>query len=297
MKKLLAAALACTVLLATGCNDSKPDKTTTTKPTTTLPSSSSSTPITGPTTSPYPRPTTSSTTLYTQVTQPPKYEKHHALTKNIGYWDVEIETKWQGEKLLFILCYPELTLSKNHSYAEAAIVENLNRRIYDFTDEAEQYRINAVQDWMYIENMHRVSTFEITSFLENTDNQTITAGYRKYYYLGGVHGSDTLYYITFDRSIGNQLMLDDIIQSGQGDALYQLLCDTLPSDTNYISDPEPLIQKQYFTDLSKTENWYFAEEGLHFYFNYQLTTHASGPLDVVIPYSELNGILLNQYIK
>ena len=81
------------------------------------------------------------------------------------------------------------------------------------------------------------------------------------------------------------------------DVLYQKLCDALPTDVEYTQEPEPIIKEEFFTDLSKTNNWNLTEKGLCFSFNtYVLAPHAYGTISVVIPYSELTDILLPQYM-
>ncbi len=302
MKKLLAAALACTVLLAAGCTDSKPDKTTTTKPTTPLPSSSSTQPsssstqpTTNPTSSSTTRPSTTYTTIATKPTYPPKYAQHNKLTKNIGYWDVQIDTKWSDSKLLFELRYPELTLATNHTYAEAAIVQRLNRIIYDFLDRAEADRLYAMEfGGTYIP--YDVE-FKIQSFKENTKNQTINVKCQEYFMLWGPHPNYSNYDITFDRTTGEQLMLDDIIDIKKAMELYQKVCDGLPTNVDYNGEPTQVIKDRFFTDLGKTENWYFTEDGLCFFFDtYVLASHAYGTIAVEIPYSQLDGILLPRFM-
>lgn len=298
MKKLLAAALACTVVFAAGCTDSTPAKTTTTgttKPTTTLPSSSSTNLSTQPTGSSTTRPSTTYTTIATKPTTPPKYAQYYSMTKNINYWEVEIDTKWSDDTLLFKLLYPELILDTDHTYAESAIVQRLNRIIYDFLDRAEDDRLYAMKfGGTYIPYE---AEFKFLSFDYIIKNKTFVVTCQEFFNLWGPHPNYGYYHITFDRTTGEQLMLDDIIDITKANELYQMVCDGLPTDVSYNGDPVQIIKEEFFTDLGKTENWHFTEDGLCFFFNtYVLASHAYGTIEVVIPYSELGDILLPRFM-
>ena len=281
MKKVLAAALACLLTFAAGCADNGP--ATTPSSGTTLPTSHPTSGTTTPTTKPIMDPD-----VYSE-----QFNKH-----GVWYLRVSEEIWWDIEVPIFFLSYPDIRLSDWHTQGQAAVAEDLRHRVDDFLSDKDEWVAKAA-DWSTTDQgfIGHDASFTITSLVEDEDRQIICVQYHISTFLGGPHGNYTYYDLTYDRETGEILMLDDIIDTEKADVLYQMVCNGLPTDVNYTYDPAQVIKEEFFTDLSKTDIWYFGNDGLHFNFNtYVLAPHAYGPINVVIPYNELTDILLPQYM-
>lgn len=120
-------------------------------------------------------------------------------------------------------------------------------------------------------------------------------------YLGGAHGMQTTTYYIYDLALGTQISLYDLeIQSYDKEAgrLYEL---TQAAYDRYlyahradIGDPEE-YKETY--PLEYTDNFYFNDQGLVLYYNpYVLSPYAMGPVELIIPFVDLEGVLRAEYL-
>lgn len=287
MKKLYALILVCLVIFAAGCAPQ------------TDPAGSSG-PTTVPSTIPTPKPTTR------PIVDVDAYSSRF-MNYNIWYYDVHYDIRWDSDVwdktgmdydvLIFSLTYPKIHLKENHTAAQAIVAADLNRRLDEFMLKTEDWIREAYEDSIYYTYCSRFADFDIVSIEEHEDQQIISVHYIISTQLGGPHPNSPSYQVTYDSITGEILMLDDIIDTGKAEELYQLVCDGLPTNVDYTEDPAQVIKEEFFTDLSKTDNWKLTEKGLCFSFNtYVLAPHAYGTIGVVIPYEELSSILLPQYM-
>ena len=276
MKKIFAALIVISLLLTAGCAASPSTSSQTTLATTTAATTASTTkPLMDP-------------DVYSE-----QFNKH-----GVWYLRVSEEIWWDIEVPIFFLSYPEIKLSDWHTEGQAAVAQDLRNRVEEFLSNKDEWVSNAAERSVTSQGfIGHGASFTITSLVEDEDRQIISVHYVISTFLGGPHPNSPCFQITYDSITGEILMLDDIIDNSKADALYQMVCNGLPTDVNYTYDPAQVIKEEFFTDLSKTDIWYFGNDGLHFNFNtYVLAPHAYGPINVVIPYNELTDILLPQYM-
>ncbi|WP_420148014.1 DUF3298 domain-containing protein [Spirosoma sp.] len=130
-----------------------------------------------------------------------------------------------------------------------------------------------------------------------TNPKTLTVKFETYAYTGGAHPNTNLSYYTFDRETGRLLTLGDIIT------------DT----TNLVSMVEKAFRKQQAIqpNTNLEEEGYFlrdgqfflpanvgmSQEGLVFYYNpYEIAAYVVGPIQVTVPYTQLNTLLNKEVI-
>ena len=62
-----------------------------------------------------------------------------------------------------------------------------------------------------------------------------------------------------------------------------------------VNEPDSLLEKGFFNieDIVPNNNFYLNEEGIHYAFNqYEIAPYVMGEINVTVPYSDLEDILL-----
>ncbi len=113
-------------------------------------------------------------------------------------------------------------------------------------------------------------------------------------YTGGAHGSFNLIYTNIDLNRLVTLSEEDLFIPDYYRPLTEKIINSLIKKYN-VSDPESLLELGFFTidDIVPNNNFYLNEEGINYAFNqYEIAPYAMGVINVTIPYSELEEILI-----
>lgn len=105
--------------------------------------------------------------------------------------------------------------------------------------------------------------------------------------------------ITYDLLTGNALGIRDIlVPDYSADTLVNLIVAGLAEYEKQellFPDHAQLVSDMFFTNRP-VENWYFAQDGLCFFFNpYEIAPYSSGTVVSKIPYDALGGLLKDSY--
>ena len=114
------------------------------------------------------------------------------------------------------------------------------------------------------------------------------------YYTGGAHGGSGVYFINLNPKTGAEFTLDNFLKPDYNEHLTLLgnhifrkareLADTASLSESYFEFPENKFE------LNK--NYGFTKNGIIFYYNnYEIAPYAAGPTEVLIPYSDLGGLI------
>ncbi len=121
-------------------------------------------------------------------------------------------------------------------------------------------------------------------------------------YAGAAHAAISGESVTYDLLTGNVLSLSDImLNSVTGDTLCKLVTEALNARAadeklSLFTTFDQTLKQLFRTELSDYEDWYFTAEGLSFYFDpYEIAPYSAGVINVVIPYSDLTGLLIDAY--
>jgi hypothetical protein len=122
--------------------------------------------------------------------------------------------------------------------------------------------------------------------------KTLTAKFETYAYTGGAHPNSNLFYYNFDRDSGRLLNLSELVT----DTTTLLgIVEKEFRQQQKLSPQTNLEEEGYFLHEGKfflPANVGMTREGLSFYYNpYEIAAYAVGPIEVVVPYERLNGIL------
>ncbi len=117
-------------------------------------------------------------------------------------------------------------------------------------------------------------------------------------YTGGAHGSFKLIYTNIDLNRVVTLSEEDLFVPDYYRPLTEKIINNLMKKYN-VSEPELLLEHGFFTidDIMPNNNFYLNEEGINYTFNqYEIAPYAMGVINVTIPYSELEDILITDGI-
>lgn len=113
-------------------------------------------------------------------------------------------------------------------------------------------------------------------------------------YTGGAHGSFNLIYTNIDLNRVVTLSEEDLFVPDYYRPLTEKIINSLMRKYN-VSEPEALLEQGFFTidDIMPNNNFYLNEEGINYAFNqYEIAPYSMGVINVTVPYSELEDILI-----
>ena len=127
--------------------------------------------------------------------------------------------------------------------------------------------------------------------------RALTVKYETFAYTGGAHPNTNLSFYTFDRETGQLLTLSDMVSDTV--ALLRVVekafrkQQALPVQNNLEEQGYFLRDGKFFLPA----NVGMGREGMVFYYNpYEIAAYAVGPIQVVVPYEQLNGILRDNWL-
>jgi hypothetical protein len=131
------------------------------------------------------------------------------------------------------------------------------------------------------------------AFAYNAGNSKLTVISREWeYYTGGAHGMRNRDYYVFSLGDKKRLALSDILLDEAKPALGDLVEAALRKQMG-IPEWIPLSEQGFFENsINKLEDFFLAPQGLGFQWDpYEIGPYSMGIIEIVIPYSELQGIL------
>ncbi|MDR2535132.1 MAG: RsiV family protein [Treponema sp.] len=116
----------------------------------------------------------------------------------------------------------------------------------------------------------------------------------KEYYLGGAHGMRESQYFVIHRKQKKRLQLEDIVKPDGFPLVQEYIQEALRVFSGITPDA-PLTKGGFFEDqASIPENFFLTSEGLGFHWNpYQIAPYVMGHIEVLIPYKQLQGMLIS----
>lgn len=136
--------------------------------------------------------------------------------------------------------------------------------------------LSYLEEDEYIPKTATTQEFASTYEIVYADARYVSYRATEYEYLGGAHGSTTITVLTIDRKTGRELKLEDFIPKEKQGALQRALRE---GAIQKLGGKYPLLHEVEITD-----NFYLAEDGLHFIYNrYEIAPYAAGAIEVVIP--------------
>ncbi len=120
----------------------------------------------------------------------------------------------------------------------------------------------------------------------------LTARMETYAYTGGAHPNSNASFYMFDRQTGRPLSLTDVVSDTT--ALLNVVEQAFRRQQELLPRAN-LEERGYFLRDGRfflPDNVGMSREGMVFYYNpYEIAAYALGPIEVIVPYTELGGIL------
>lgn len=118
-------------------------------------------------------------------------------------------------------------------------------------------------------------------------------------YSGGVHGNDLLTTFNYDLARNELITPSSLFVDPKDSRIVDILLGKLMLEFE-VNAPDELEYEGIFNYqvLEVTNNFYFTDEGITFYYNpYELAAYAVGPIELSVTYSELSPFLSGAYSK
>ena len=117
-------------------------------------------------------------------------------------------------------------------------------------------------------------------------------------YTGGAHGSLQVLYYTIDLNSLTTITEEDIFTPNYHQFLTTKIIENLMK--NYeVNTPEELINEGFFdvNDIAPNSNFWLNNEGVHYIYNqYEIAPYSMGPIEVTIPYEDIQSIIIPESI-
>ncbi|QJW89070.1 DUF3298 domain-containing protein [Spirosoma taeanense] len=127
--------------------------------------------------------------------------------------------------------------------------------------------------------------------------KTLTVRFETYAYTGGAHPNSNMAYYTFDRETGRVLTLNELVSDTT--ALLTVVEKAFRQEQQLLPQYN-LEERGYFLRDGRfflPANIGLSRKGLICYYNpYEIAAYALGPIEVTVPYEQLNGILREEWL-
>lgn len=113
-------------------------------------------------------------------------------------------------------------------------------------------------------------------------------------YTGGAHGSYRLVYINIDLNNLVTLSEEDLFKPDYYKLLTDKLINNLMKQYN-VSTPDSLVMHGFLTvdEIMPNNNFYLNDKGINYAYNqYEIAPYSMGVINITVPYSELEDILI-----
>lgn len=218
--------------------------------------------------------------------------------------DVEIESEpIQAESLLVIdkrfqeldegyeiqLNYPEL-----QGYEDQEVLKEWNEQLSIAVPEVDA--IKKAADEMTVDGKFTGTApyeYNESYTIEHNKDAYVCITTYVYEYMGGAHGMTVQQTYHFDLSKGKSLKLEDFFKS---DSDYETTINQVVEQGIKEADYAYYLGDEGFPGITEDTNFYFAQDGLHVYFQqYEIAPYAAGLPEFVIPYEAIDEELRSEY--
>lgn len=200
--------------------------------------------------------------------------------------------------------FPKLTQKQNEN-AVNKINENIRLQLLQpILDEGEYNSLDSLISSIFDEYNSVIKEYpesgqnwEIERLMKiktQTDN-ILSIEYSDYSFLGGAHPNNFVSYSNYYLATGEEIPLDECFQKDYENQLNSI-AEKIFKQQKKLSMDSDLSSAGYWFDEDKFElndNFAVLKNGLLFYFNsYEIAPYALGPTELVIPYSEIDQLIL-----
>lgn len=200
---------------------------------------------------------------------------------------------------IFSTQYQDISLTvTDPEIADKIILDYLNRT--NIHDQAEQVLALAKQSYSEDAAYFTPYLAKITFKPVRIDSGVLSMFGVHTTYSGGGHGEYVFTSVTYDLVNGDALSLGSILtQNATEDVICGLVLSALSEqkeDEQLFEGYEDLVKDGFSRNYKQITDWYFSDTGLCFFYSpYEIAPFAAGEVIAEIPYSQLTGILKDDY--
>ena len=193
----------------------------------------------------------------------------------------------------------DLPIVKNLDGSEKVnefIEEKVNNIVQEFKDN--------INDWDAPSDLSDMSSglwINFETHLLNSDYISFRLVISEYY-LGAAHPNNYSFSLNYNLKNSSEIKLNDIFNVNQKEYLSRIsdlaLIDLANQSENLEMSLDPgMLESGTDAKLENFDNFNLTEDGIAFNFDqYQLAPYAAGEFHVIMPYQELNDIMLDEFI-
>lgn len=194
------------------------------------------------------------------------------------------------------------TFFNEESYGYLSANEALDLYLEKYTEEYREIGNQYYQDKENLEGDNQPSWYYYQLHKSNEilyeDENILSYSVDHATYTGGAHGSLQVLYYTIDLNSLTTITEEDIFTPNYHQFLTTKIIENLMK--NYeVNTPEELINEGFFdvNDIAPNSNFWLNNEGVHYIYNqYEIAPYSMGPIEVTIPYEDIQSIIIPESI-
>ena len=200
------------------------------------------------------------------------------------------------------------TFFNNQTYGPLLPNDALNRYLEEYTKEYRELGNDYYEEMGNLEGDNQPSWYWYQLNKSNEvlyhDDALLSYSVNHSTYTGGAHGSLQALYYTIDLNNLTTITEEDIFTPNYYHILTDKIIDNL-MEKYEVNTPEELLNQGFFdiTEIVPNGNFWINNEGIHYIYNqYEIAPYSMGPIEVTIPYEDIESIILpnkitDQYIN
>ena len=194
------------------------------------------------------------------------------------------------------------TFFDDMSYDSLSPKEALNAYFDKYTNDYRDLGNQYYEDISNLEGDNPPSWYWYQLFKSNKilfeDENILSYSVEHYYYEGGAHGSLSAIYYTIDLNNLTTITEENIFKPNFHHLLTERIVENLMKKYD-VTTPEDLLNEGFFdiNDIAPNNNFWLNNQGVHYIFNqYEIAPYSMGPIEVTIPYQEIQSIIIPESI-
>lgn len=240
--------------------------------------------------------TTAETTEATEPEYVDTSVTYHAPMSAVSMPSVTESSKTSNGTTLFTYTYQNMTLFLQEAPIADAIYLDYQNQLNKFHTSARDLNAAATTaytgqtDWQPYELQVQYQPMRF-------DEMALSFLVHETIFEGNARGNSGYTSVTYDLLTGQALGIRDILVADySAEDLVELIVQGLAQYEDELFPDYAQLVSDMFSTNRPVENWYFAQDGLCFFFNsYEIAPYSTGTLVTTIPYDALGGLLKDAY--
>ena len=194
------------------------------------------------------------------------------------------------------------TFFNDESYGSLLPKDALNIYLEEYTKEYRELGNQYYEDMANLEGDNQPSWYWYQLHKSNEvlyqDESILSYSVSHATYTGGAHGSLQVLYYTINLNELTTITEEDIFAPNYHNFLTTKIVENLMKEYK-VSTPEELINEGFFdvNDIAPNNNFWIDNVGVHYIYNqYEIAPYSMGPIEVTIPYHDIQSIIIPESI-